>query len=363
MSRFSSKLAVCATAVLAVTVSAVASAQEQRCGELGANCVCSEPFKMTGFTQEYGSDYWNPNDSTAKQCGQEQLNNPISRPRQGVAIVTDSTALSRLPTGNAVPRFVGSDPGDYDVYLAGGDKNVANIGAQYEKRMSIRFYIYHSPDYNFRYDSPGCHSKFLQGSAGDGYAPWHWENFEGYIHQYEFASANWGPAGTFPRDCCWNAPGAQIKLGKADWKGHWFRVEAVVINRAGGPAPNGVRNILYMKDVTKGVTQLNGGKEFIAADWAGTDTGPAPWLGWNNITSNPRLKTVMVNLYREVPSGGQCLGWRGISHMMIAGWDTDSGQRIGSAMEVEGVSGAIDGTGGGTPPAQTQPPAPTLFNP
>lgn len=41
-------------------------------------------------------------------------------------------------------------------------------------------------------------------------------------------------------------------------------------------------------------------------------------------------------------------GFRGLSHYMLAAWDTNLGQRIGSSLEVEGVSGQFGVSG--TPP-------------
>jgi hypothetical protein len=39
-----------------------------------------------------------------------------------------------------------------------------------------------------------------------------------------------------------------------------------------------------------------------------------------------------MNNYRETG----CTGWLGFSHYLAAGWDTDEGQRIGAAVEIEG---------------------------
>ena len=49
-------------------------------------------------------------------------------------------------------------------------------------------------------------------------------------------------------------------------------------------------------------------------------------------------------------------GYHYVSHGMIAAWDTDAGQFIGAAAEVEG------GGGGNPPPAATPPAAPVLMD-
>jgi hypothetical protein len=334
-----------AMGVLGLVWVASTEAAEQRCDGLGSNCVCSEPFLMTSFTKNIDQAFWNPTDTTTKECGYEVAGHPISRPAQDIQARTDATALARL--GNKIPRFVSSGAGADGIFFIGGDINSSALGSTYNARMAVRFYTYYSPDYNFRDDSPACHSKFLQGSVGS----WHLENFVGNIHMYNFTGGNWRTTSGsyFPRDCCWATPGAALALNNNDWKGHWFRVEVVTTNRSGP----GWRTILYMKDVTTtGVTKVNGGNEFVAADTYGTDSGPDDWTTAFNqqIISSPRQLPMVANMYRE-RGAGSCSGWRGVSHFMIAGWDTNAGQRIGAAAEIEGGS-----SGGGE---VTPPPAPT----
>jgi hypothetical protein len=54
-----------------------------------------------------------------------------------------------------------------------------------------------------------------------------------------------------------------------------------------------------------------------------------------------------INNYREPSSGGTCNGSRDWSHAMRASWPTNAGQRIGSALEVEGYSGCATWVSGG----------------
>lgn len=346
-------------------LAAPARADEDRCTALTTNCVCSEPFNMTAFTNTSGS-FWNPTDTNSKPCSQSIANAPVDR-NATPAIITDATALAALPSAHTNSRFIGGNPGHSGTFDIGADKTSGDLGATFLARMAMRGYIYHSPDYNFRdepNDQTGCHSKFLQqrGSSGG----WHWENAWGYIHMYDFlAPGVWGPSPPFNFggvngagiDCCFSAPmppGTHV-FTESDWKGRWWRVEDVVTNRAGP----GVRHVLYMQDITQGVTQINGGVEFIASDWIETFNGGSyganSWPGSGiGITSNQRQIPMRFNLYRETGQPnrpGVCSGFRGVAYMMVAGWDTDAGQRIGPACEIEGGCG---GGGDVTPPVITQ---------
>src|SRR5262245_21712665 len=56
-----------AMATTAVLLSSPELAAEQRCNELAANCVCSEPLNSATITN-IGNGFWNPDDSTTKEC-------------------------------------------------------------------------------------------------------------------------------------------------------------------------------------------------------------------------------------------------------------------------------------------------------
>jgi hypothetical protein len=58
-----------------------------------------------------------------------------------------------------------------------------------------------------------------------------------------------------------------------------------------------------------------------------------------------------LNLYRE-PQNGACNGTAAYSHVMQASWDSDSGQRIGAALEIEAGVDSPD------PPPEDDPPPP-----
>lgn len=321
-------------ALLLLLIASPAFASEARCDALGANCLCAESFNVSSYTaQSWGAgSYFRPNETNAKKCTHEVTNFPVTT-YNDFGAGNDATALSRLPTGHSVSYFAYRPPNQTGQWWIGGTIPSGTTNT----RAAMRFYAYHSPTYAFRYDSGdvGCHSKFLQGMPG----AWHWENYEGYIHAYDFIGTNWGGAAN-PLgpgfDCCWGAMGSEYTMTKDNWRGHWFRVEWVLTNRAGGAAPNGVRHRLYMTDVSNGVTKVNGGNTFVASDWWGTATGPDNWTGYNDITSSPAQDQMLVNYYRE--DHGNCAGFRAASHFLMAAWSTDTGQMIGPATEIESGS-------------------------
>src|SRR5882724_11894631 len=71
-----------------------AASPEQRCTALGANCTCSEPLQMTALNPVVNS-WWDPNDSTVKQCNGE-----------GLGIGNGTGVITR----NSADLLVGSDP-------------------------------------------------------------------------------------------------------------------------------------------------------------------------------------------------------------------------------------------------------------
>ena len=64
-----------------------------------------------------------------------------------------------------------------------------------------------------------------------------------------------------------------------------------------------------------------------------------------NLVATQNYSTMIVN-YREYGSSPGCAGYSGTSHVMYAGWDTDFGQFIGAAREIE--SGTLPPGSSGT---------------
>ncbi len=76
-----------------------AFAAEQRCGELGSNCVCSEPLNTNSIVWNSGTG--NPNDSTpaTKECSAIGQGGTIYRGNEDLTGTNDPTILGALPAG------------------------------------------------------------------------------------------------------------------------------------------------------------------------------------------------------------------------------------------------------------------------
>lgn len=314
--------------LLGVASSVEAAGNEARCDELGANCVCSEPLQATAYP-DYGSNsHWNPNDTTTKQCDVEGTPGAaIARNGWDLEISTDATALSRLPAGHSIARFLKGPEAHKGIFFVG---HQMTSGSTYTPRIAFRYYTYHSDAYNFSDEvdpNLGCNSKWLQvdsGLLGD--------KTHGEVHMYNFLEFITGT-----QDCCFVGPGPSgNNFTRASWPGKWWRIEVVMTNRDAFTSGQHWRMQIYAKNVTDGTA------EQVVID---TDQ-PSTQL---NLV-NPRrpgavMNKLLVNNYRGENFANQCTGWSGTLHYMAAGWDTDAGQRIGAASEIEGGGG-----GGGEPP-------------
>ena len=310
---------------------AEAAGNEARCDELGANCVCSEPLQATSYANYGTNEHWNPGDTTTKECDVEGTPGAaIARVGSPLDLLasTDATALSRLPSGHSVSRFLAGPNPQLGIFFVGHQMTDSTT---YAKRIAFRYYIYHSDTYNFSDEvdpNLGCNSKLMQfnsGLLGD--------KTHGEVHMYNFTT--W-PGASY-QDCCLTGPGpAGNNFVRADWLGKWWRIEAIMINRNASTSGLHWRMLIYAKNVTDGTAE----KLVVDTDEPGTDLNAV----------NPRIpeapmNKLLVNNYRGQNFANQCTGWSGISHYIAAGWDTDAGQRIGAATEIEGGGG---GGGGGT---------------
>jgi hypothetical protein len=290
-----------------------ARAEEQRCAELGASCVCSEPMNTTTFAG--GPDFWNPADSTTKQCSVEAASTggAIVRTSKTITSSADATALSRLPSGHSVSRFVRAEDNHLGTFSVGNGTPVTSSLV----RLAARWYIWHTPTFDFK----------LEGSCDNSKITVHEHavviDYTGGFHTYGYQ--NFKPSS----DCCVSGPGPHSGLPTSEMKGKWWRFEVILTNRSG---PN-----FDMKMYAKNVT--DNGPELTLIDLASNSQ--------TNRMTPPSLMSAIVSNNHRYSASGQCRGWIGISHYMMAGWTTNAGQRIGAAREIE------SGGGGGTIPPPT----------
>ena len=322
-----------------------ATGNEDRCESLGANCVCSEPMN-TGNLVLKGNQYnLDPTDTTAKECSVDGVpggaivgNNGSSNPADFIVADNNSGVLAALPSGNVVNWYVRGAKDNvgssYAIFFVG---HIADQ-AKYLKRFAWRYYVYHPPGNQFTDKAAGCsNTKWAQGPVTSSItaAPNNSASINNYAQWNNWTYAN----GTkVVGDCCWAGPPNKNAVQPMSFfNGKWLRVEGIVTNRAGGASPNGFTFKVYMKNITDGTPEIKVVDTTIYDPGVGPNSG---WLGADDVTPPSAVRNFFINNYRE----GDCKGYRAMSHYMAAGWDTDNGQRIGSAKEVEGVMGQTGGT-------------------
>ena len=294
-----------------------AAGNEARCNELGANCICSEPFNTTAFTG--GPDFWNPSDTTTKECSVEAAvtGGAIVRTSNTIVGSNDATAMAALPPGHTNRFFVRADDNHEGTYFAGNGIAVSPSFV----RLAARFYIYHSPTFDYEGEGSCRNSKQVE-LDGDSRIDY---NTGAGFHTYNYLQ--FSPA----IDCCVSGP-AVNQPAVSGFKGKWVRHEIVLTNRSG----SGYRLQSFMKNVSTNGPEV-----------AVIDTSRDSRV--SNVRPPMLMSRILSNNHRW-SNGATCRGWIGLSHYMMAGWTTDSGQRIGAAPEIE--------TGGGGATPDTVPPSP-----
>jgi len=318
-------------------------ASEYRCDELGANCLCSEPMNTATYTQS--GNYFNPADSTTKQCTVTSAGAgyTIERPAAdivGASSATHPAAFAALPSGATITRFMKAADNHSGIFFVGSWGHTS-----YYKRYAVRWYKYFSTNYSMGIKGTSCVGDKLiytwQNQGG---------NYKGIINgsdawnYYGFTGGQYTDNGVpYYKDCCHTGPitGGWRPNG-ASWLGKWMRFETIYTNRGVGMGPFNVQ--AYYTDVT---TNPNGSRtKYVdlreACPTCGYYDGgwsPVPYL-----IPTESYGAVIAN-YREFGYSPGCLGYSGTSHVMYAGWDTDAGQFIGAATEMESGTAPVASTG------------------
>jgi len=204
-------------------------------------------------------------------------------------------------------------------FMLGHDGSVATVDSSY-LRVAARWYIYHTPTFDFKGEGTCQNSKIAQ-FDGAPVIDYSGTNFHTYAYQ------SFSPSS----DCCLSGPGPDNgSLSTAEMKGAWMRWEIVMTNRSG---PD-FRARLFSENVTE-----PGGELELIDLWSSTySNGSSDKLYDVNLTP-PSLMTQIFSNNHRFSNGNICRGWIGLSHYMYAAWTTDAGQRIGAASEIEGGGG------------------------
>ena len=318
-----------------------AYAEEDRCSKLGAACICSEPLNTNKYVAT-SSNTWNPSDSVTKQCSHNALNSPISTGRPSIDLLkfsNESSILSKLPIGhkvNYILRALDGEP-NYTPWKVGvlNLDSSGRFGSVPKKRLAVRFYMYHSSDFSFAnaYDGESNNTKFFEGSDfNSGF----WDSKGGKSSAFTYILYGWTSTSgvTYKTKSSYQEP-----MTSDEMKGVWLRFELIVTNRDGAITGQGTRLEMFMKDVTNGTPEVKVWDTaldlFTKGVYMGIDAKPSGLM-----------ESFYTNNWRQDAKNGIPMkGFRAISHYMLAAWDTDEGQRIGSALEVEGISGEFGALG------------------
>jgi hypothetical protein len=338
-----------------------ATGSEHRCAELdqqpNSHCICSEPFNTDVYLSANGNSptTWDPADTTAKQCS-------VWGDSGGWAFEAYNGNFSSGNASNVLSRMPYKKP-ELLYYLRGAEGHTGGwwLGhlmtndTLYRKRWAYRWYVYHSAtaagdpnDFSFAYQTKNgktCENHKFAEPVGVGTREaypllfveyYGWEG--GWRYNNDTNSLDENAIIYGDNDWDSSSTGPLYLLGK------WVRIEIVVTNRdgpSGSPPYNGggFRMQIYSKNITDRTPERKV-LDTLTADW--------PAGGYDDLHPPSIAMDGWVNLYRQ----GTCPGYYAISHYLQAGWDTDEGQRIGSAAEVEDIGGRINPEDSSDPASQ-----------
>lgn len=337
---------------------------EARATALGANCiVCDDcqntTYSLAGGGSNYGVFY---GDQAGSKRGRMEgldgtfeaiFNTASSVFSDSFAISTDSTILNLAPSRDAAKfvRFLRHSGNSYDTQASTYNFGHDNLSLGSAKRLALRWYSYHAPNYEWAYDgSTGCNNgKIAHSSNGYNTTPLmtlttHGGGTGGNTSLYSFKDPGW--------DWLWSGhatwegfdPGSGPRPGSPvscyNYRGKWFRHEVIVVNPHAADS-GGYDFEYWVKNITDGTAEVCDIK--FSSGCSGCLALGGPNFTWDSsIKPDANMISLHTCFYRAADGGTDCLGWQGWAYLLLAKWDTDAGQRIGAADEVEG------GTGGST---------------
>lgn len=252
-------------------------------------------------------------------------------------ISTNSTILNLLPDRNptSVARFLQMASAT-DGAIRFGFAGITMTGV---KRMALRWYSYHTADYQWNQDGTCTNGKIGHISQQDyGQGPLltltHNDSGSDGTKLYSFIDGvwNWRWAGHSGFDGFNGAPRPGSGMTVSQMRGKWWRHEIVVRrprntdSQAGGL---GFDFSYFVRNITDNGTEIEDMR--MSSGCNGCITGGN--FVWNTgVYPTQDTDTLHTEFYRA----DNCTGTQGWVYAALATWTTDAGQRIGAASEVEG---------------------------
>jgi hypothetical protein len=311
---------------------AEAAGNEARCDELGANCICSEPMNTSTWTDALNSIWFNPSDTTTKQCSSSGV-------VAGGFLEDGSgfTDYSGVSSGEQITNLPAAHTNTYVLKIADGQGGTAAghrfSGGDPTARRAIRFYKYYSSSPAYDWVGGACLNSNKIAQGGWNGALTGGPMFTETAGTWSFYDINTAYGHNESVDCC-DGPGpGESATGPAlsTLRGKWIRYEAVFTNLTTSGASSFQ---WYMKNVTDNTAEIR-----LVDTTQSNGTGVGKWSTSN--ASNFGYTTVMDELSINMFRNGTCAGSASFSHYLAAAWSTDAGQRIGAATEIEGGGGFV----------------------
>ena len=345
-------------------LTSVQAAPEQWCTNNAANCVCSDTFQSTSYslvTEQAGVHAVYLGDQVgAKPCHWGDIvavGTPASIHwtfgsgtsfSSMLQISTDSSILNLLPNRNptSVARFLRAQDGVATIRFGEAGMNLSGLAS---RRLEMRWYSYHSPTYDWAGDNGGSCTNGKIGHSSNGYQQpslmtltIHGGGTGGRTSLYTFINSwNWLWSGhsSFEGFGPGSGPRSSAGVSAFAYRGKWFR-HSIVISNPKSSDSGGYDFQYFVKNITDGTPEVEDAR--FSAGCVGCMATGGPDFTWD---SSIHPGNDMNWLHTEFYRAGSCRGWQGWTHLMVASWPTNAGQRIGAATEVEGGGADV------TPPA------------
>lgn len=307
------------------------AATEARCLELGTQCTCSEPLDTDTYIMIPGVVWaWNPDDTAAtdKECnvsGQAGAFVEIDDFSGRFTTASSGPPFDALPRNHSITHVLRLRDGEGGMFAG-----VKFDHGEPHARRGFRYYKYYSSDYSFTSDVPLCNSsKWAQmGPSGAGTGgPLMTEEWSFYDIE---DVTGWNPGAN---GCC-SAPGpGHDGLGPTsrDVKGKWIRLEFYMNNTDTTGSPTTFE--AYVKNITDDTPEVKIVDSSVPMDYP----NGAHWTTDLATSLHPTspISDMAVNMFRS-NNGQACTGYAAFAYFMAAAWDSNEGQRIGAAYEIEG---------------------------